>query len=858
MGSPSITKFLFTADNEVPSIKEHWGNFCTGKKSTSLVILAGGDLAFIKSKHTTRSTGEVDITYGPTQDGPATAKSVPLKGNDFKMLISNMLGGVATMAATGHVLETAHKAFLQTGEWYMKARVIKQGVAGEWRSMGIKDIALSLLLPVWSPTPAEEADATGEEEVPADEAPTGLHVPLEAYPRFLALLTTVQLADEESKRIKTSDLKLVIGDFTTTTLPAILKRADTYAGGVEGQKALKALKALSDLNIEDFLNNPEAAAESVRGYAPLLCGEGRRGVADKEAAKRTGKKKKGPTPAKGKRKKKGAQEEDDDSDGSSVDESDSSSEGEKAPGGNNNGPQPPKKKGKAETSHPLVPDGIEAAVALSTFFSGSVALAMRKLTGVEISPLPTNSGELKALGYYYKEAVATLESHIGTTYREDIDVVSMDDVYMLRAKASVALTRSSTQGEGSTSDAPDKIRRRPDEDEGDCRSHKDAKYNKELTGNSAVQAITAATNATLIAAMEKETFKSHVQDILHGEQPGPELIRMEAGDRAASTRLFMSNGKCDAAGETDPALAHIPRALRDALTAAAAFQSLGLRRAVGDAGSEMINLVTAEKLIEDGLRGNYKWEDYTAAARELKGAAKLQQNTHPETNAAWIILEEVLTRTCQSMLALPHAAEDIQTFRKNVNQTAQSNFISVEMRGTYTKRVLDAWNGAITAFRSGRSDRLPSLQSDALRECDQFYAYEKMKGSLAHERNRDKPPPKTPIKPKTPGKPQHKAPLKPPGTPTAPVQPGAPPGGGADPNRPANGHATKSGWKTRKYIADIAVLNKLSDDFRTKYPDVCTSYNLRACNYGSTCKFKHEVPADMQAFADAHSLEMTF
>jgi hypothetical protein len=48
---------------------------------------------------------------------------------------------------------------------------------------------------------------------------------------------------------------------------------------------------------------------------------------------------------------------------------------------------------------------------------------------------------------------------------------------------------------------------------------------------------------------------------------------MEAGDRAASTRLFMSNGKCDAAGETDPALAHIPRALRDALAAAAAFQS---------------------------------------------------------------------------------------------------------------------------------------------------------------------------------------------------------------------------------------------------------------------------------------------
>ena len=157
MSSPSITKFLFTAENAVPSDKEHWGNFCTGKKCTSLVILASGDVAFIKSKHTTRITGEVDIAYGFAQDGPASAKGVPLKGNDFKMLISNVLGGTATMAASGHELETGPKAFLQSDEWYLKARIIKKGVAGEWKNMRIKDMVESQLLPVWKPAPAEEA-----------------------------------------------------------------------------------------------------------------------------------------------------------------------------------------------------------------------------------------------------------------------------------------------------------------------------------------------------------------------------------------------------------------------------------------------------------------------------------------------------------------------------------------------------------------------------------------------------------------------------------------------------------------------------------------------------------------------------
>ena len=80
-----------------------------------------------------------------------------------------------------------------------------------------------------------------------------------------------------------------------------------------------------------------------------------------------------------------------------------------------------------------------------------------------------------------------------------------------------------------------------------------------------------------------------------------------------------------------------------------------------------------------------------------------------------------------------------------------------------------------------------------------------------------------------------------------------------DPNRPVNGHAVFSAYKTRKFVP-VETINTASDEFRKDNPTLCSSFNLRTCKNKDTCKFTHSKPSAsyLKTLSDKHGLDLTY
>ena len=830
----------------------------------SVAVLADDSVAFIRGVHSTRATGEFDIAYSMSPRGTISHKAQMIKDTTIKMIAPQFLGG--SFPKAGGVIHISSTATEKDGHWCVNLTTVNaQKQSSDPKQVRILSLLKSQIIPMYAKPSSREQSEKATDAQPVD---------ISDYPESSALFEGVYLIERDAKVISHTSLcefvTVLQGHAENVDVAYSLKGLEAICKQSASRGHIDSLRDMARLELLEKPESPKAAAKCALQFVPGLTKMAPDAESSAQTPKETPKEKEAPeeppprkrkrkdAPAKPAKKSKKADGQDSDSLSTPVT---SDSDGDDT-GAGIGGPNM-----RHKSSHPLphpdlVPPSVDASTALTLFFSTSVAIKMREKVGLVLDDkLPTDQAERLALVSYLQGMVSSLEAIIGTEYRSKAVTPGLAGVYERRAAASLALA-AIERGEVTSHKRDSASRALGPAFESDA---KKAKYNKPLaTASDELLAIRSTTNAALISASTEDEYSKAIKAITGGDAASDHLVGMRSSLRKESTRFFMSNAKVNAAGTTDPTLAYAPSICIDALRAISASSIASLRQSVADEGCDIISNEVAKRLITASFQGSLSYTLILEGLRDLKGANKPAPNTHVEINMAWSLLEDVLSQVMVKQLGIPNFSSDLQSLHKKVNQTAQNNGIQVDKRVMYISRVLDAWNEAIVSFRDGRLDRLPGLERDAISPTKTFYDYECLSAKIAKERKLQNPKPTPTPKPKpTPRKPSNPTPpTKPPpvkSTPTAP--PPTKPTGGAgtpDPNRPCNGHATKSGWKTRKFISDAATLDTVCTDFRTTYPNLCSSFNVRVCSLGANCKFSHDVPADMQAFSDKHGLEMTF
>ena len=493
--------------------------------------------------------------------------------------------------------------------------------------------------------------------------------------------------------------------------------------------------------------------------------------------------------------------------------------------------------------------GRDVGADLHRILSSAPAEPIRKAAKVNIeASMPDDADEYDFMSAYMTDGFNKVEALIGTDLYGDLDfsdkgsVTSVLKARLIVLKALEEKEEKKRQRGSSVDPFDETLLKRHHPSEG--------KPNKALSDAHVAEAVPSEVNRHLLDELAKEgsTLTGDLDDIRNGIAT---FTGLNGDDRVNFTRVAMSNGKVDAVGTLDPHLVTLPVDVLRATKAARARASTIIRETVADGRAETLSYATAEAAVAKAALGDFSYKDALAAVAELKAQAKTKYTpgSHMEVNAGLEMLRDVVMTVFDTGMSIPHFGVDFARFFKNATQTSAANGVDPTTRATYISKVLLEWQGVIRRFRAADTDEMPRFSAAV--DANGSFFNEEITVSRLRDRTSGKErvtkPPKTgsprPTPEKTGGRPTD-----------AGKQPDAP-----DPNRPVNGHAVFSAYKTRKFVP-VEVINTASDEFRKDHPTLCSSFNLRTCKTKDTCKFTHSKPPApyLKALSDKHGLDLTY
>ena len=499
---------------------------------------------------------------------------------------------------------------------------------------------------------------------------------------------------------------------------------------------------------------------------------------------------------------------------------------------------------------------------LRTLFQGPLAASLRTTAGIDeacLSTAPASNAEKEALTYYLGTALLSLEEIAGSEYRAE-GVSSLGDLTFLGAKLAVALRKpprppTLAPPQASNIAALTSL------------LNSSGKVNKSISPEKRSGAVSAATVRVLREDVTTTVLDSFCDGVAQKQDVRSLLSSLQSAHVAELRRCLVSNGEVDAGGTEGALLAHIPRVIVNAAEHMRGRVASALRTRLADdiLGGEQLSLAQAQDLAKAAMQCRFEYDKWEKAALEARGSS-LQSGSVAAFEAAWNLLEVGLEVTLGECLGLNEAAA-ITRLRTRITVSARAVAMPVAERKSYLASVLENFGESMRLFCTGALDKAPSLQ-DALEEKAQAFQFSSLSAKLTQKRKEDERANDDEANPVRPGKTRRGAkkpkpaagtvqtPGKPPPAKPPPQQPPT----GLDPNRAARGHATKSGWKTRKHVGDAAVFGAIVEDFESRFPDACSWFNLKKCTHTACPKKQngHCVPNGAQKFSDDHGLEMTW
>ena len=493
--------------------------------------------------------------------------------------------------------------------------------------------------------------------------------------------------------------------------------------------------------------------------------------------------------------------------------------------------------------------GRDVGADLHRIFSSKPSEPIRKAAKVTIEEsMPDDPDEYEFMTAYMIDGFNNVEALIGTDLYGDLDFsekASVTGVLKARLVILKALEKDEKKRQrgGGADSSDDTLLKRHHTPE--------SKPNKALADAHVAEAVPSEVNRHLLDALaaEDSTLKGNLNNIRNGVAS---FTGLDGGDQVNFTRVAMSNGKVDAVGTLDPHLVTLPVEVSRAIKAARARASKTIRETVADGRAETLSYATAEAAVAKAVVGDFTYKDALSAVAELKANAKTKYTagSHMEVNATLEMIRDVMVTIFDTGMALPNFGVEFARFLKNATQTSAANGVDPTIRATYIAKVLLEWQGVIRRFRAADSDEMPRFSAAV--DANNAYFNEEITVSRLRDRTGSKEkgpkPPKTGSpRPATTGE-------RTGGRPTdTGKQDGAP-----DPNRPVNGHAVFSAYKTRKFVP-VETINTASDEFRKDHPTLCSSFNLRTCK-NKDCKFAHSKPPApyLKALSDKHGLDLAY
>ena len=834
-----IVQFDFTD----PAVKA-WANDgkllkgVLGKSSGTMIRMTDGNCFWMTKNVLKKATKHVAFSASDHFiDGESYYDQVDmLKCGEIMDIFTNFADG-CVMNGDGNVLLTIKAPFASASNDTPSVHVV---VGASDKPMGVDRVPKldAFMLNVVKFVPPKVVDESDEK---IDDAE--VHVVSVVDDPAHVLLAMIGLATEGETPIKEADVVDFckgLGMLPEVNATAALATLNAFLVA-EGEGPIKAVKQLNDLGFFSGAVAVELGKE-LSSYIRIA----------PNSVKPPPRKRK-PNKAEMKEKEKQKKKKDDsvDSDPSSSDSSASDSD------------EPDNTKGREKATHKKqksvpVPTGLVAILEaagrdvgadLHRILSSAPAEPIRKAAKVTIEEsMPDDPDEYDFMSNYMSDGFNNVEALIGTDLYGDLDFSDKDSVTSLLKARLIVLKALEEKDEkkrqrGSSLD--------PFEETLLKRHHpSEGKPNKALPDAHVAEAVPSEVNRHLLDSLAKEgsTLTGDLDDIRNGIIA---FTGLKGDDRIDFTRVAMSNGKVDAVGTLDPHLVTLPVDVLRATKAARARASTIIRDTVADGRAETLSYATVEAAVAKAALGDFTYKEALAAVAELKAQAKTKytSGSHMEVNAGLEMLRDVMMTVFDTGMSIPNFGVEFARFFKNATQTSAANGVDPATRATYISKVLLEWQGVIRRFRAADTDEMPRFSAAV--EANNSFFNEEITVSRLRDRTIGK---ERIVKPPKAGSPKP-TPEKTGGRPTdAGKPPDAP-----DPNRPVNGHAVFSAYKTRKFVP-AETINTASDEFRKDNPTLCSSFNLRTCKNKDTCKFTHSKPSAsyLKTLSDKHGLDLTY